>query len=152
MRIWCAIVQVIVCEYPDCAQKNKEVNERVYRLISPGYLTWSGCSRVECVHVTTHPIPMIPSSSLGTGYQYSLKYIVPRLCLKYTCSERVRLYGSGYTLKCIAQMFPIGTRNLHSSQCHSRGVECWLVYQKWVNNTIIHQYYTFNNFSHDFWR
>ena len=31
------------------------------------------------------------------------------------CSEWAWLYASGYPLKCIAALFPIGTRNLHSS-------------------------------------
>ena len=47
---------------------------------------------------------------------YVLEYTIPRLCQKYTCSEWASLYASGYPLKCIAPLFPIGTRNLHSSQ------------------------------------
>ena len=35
--------------------------------------------------------------------------------MKYTCSEWAWLYASGYPLKCIAPLFPIGTWNLHSS-------------------------------------
>jgi len=46
---------------------------------------------------------------------YALKYTVPRLCQKYTCSEWLWLYASGYPSKCIAPLFPIGTRNLQSS-------------------------------------
>jgi len=41
---------------------------------------------------------------------------VPRLCQKYTCSEWAWLYASGYPLKCIAPLFPIGTRNFHCSR------------------------------------
>ena len=57
--------------------------------------------------------------------RYALEYTVPRLCQKYTCSEWAWLYASGYPLKCIVPLFPIGTRNLHSSpwaRCKS-----WLV-------------------------
>ena len=39
-----------------------------------------------------------------------------QICQKYTCSEWAWLYASGYPLKCIAPLFPIGTRNLHSSR------------------------------------
>ena len=44
------------------------------------------------------------------------------LCLYPDCVKNVqevneRLCSSGYALKCIAPLFPIGTRNLHSSQC-----------------------------------
>ena len=46
---------------------------------------------------------------------YVVEYKVPRLCQKYTCSEWAWLYASGYSLKCIAPLFPIGIRNLHSS-------------------------------------
>jgi len=46
---------------------------------------------------------------------YVLEYTVRRLCQKYACSEWAWLYASGYPLKCIALLFPIGTRNLHSS-------------------------------------
>jgi len=54
-------------------------------------------------------LPLINSSG------YALEYTVPRLCQKYTCSgEWAWLYDSGYPLKCIAPLFPIGTRNLHS--------------------------------------
>ena len=35
--------------------------------------------------------------------------------LKCTRSERACLCTSGYALKCIAPLFPIGTRNLHCS-------------------------------------
>ena len=41
---------------------------------------------------------------------------LPRLCQKHTRSEWAWLYGSGYQMKCIAPLFPISTRNLHSSQ------------------------------------
>jgi len=39
-----------------------------------------------------------------------------QICQKYTCSDWAWLYASGYPLKCIAPLFPIGTRNLHSSR------------------------------------
>ena len=51
----------------------------------------------------------------SSGYRYALEYTVPRLCQKYTFSEWAWIYGSGYPLKCIAPLFPIGTQNLHVS-------------------------------------
>ena len=39
-----------------------------------------------------------------------------------SCSEWAWLYASGYPLKCIAPLFPIGTRNLHSSPCNYYGL------------------------------
>ena len=54
--------------------------------------------------------------SMFTQFRYVLEYTVTRFYQKYTCSEWVWLYASGYPLKCIAPLFPIGTRNLHSSQ------------------------------------
>jgi len=38
-----------------------------------------------------------------------------QMCQKYTCGEWAWLYASGYPLKCIAPLFPIGTQILHSS-------------------------------------
>jgi len=43
---------------------------------------------------------------------YALEYMISRLCQKCTCSEW--LYASGYPLKCIAPLFPVAARNLHS--------------------------------------
>ena len=53
--------------------------------------------------------------SVFTWFRVRIGIHGTQICQKYTSSERAWLYASGYPLKCIAPLFPIGTRNLHSS-------------------------------------
>jgi len=53
--------------------------------------------------------------SVFTQFRVHIGIHGTQICQKYTCSEWAWLYASGYPLKCIAPLFPIGTRNIHSS-------------------------------------
>jgi len=53
--------------------------------------------------------------SVFTQFRVRIGIHGTQIVSEITCGEWAWLYASGYPLKCIALLFPIGTRNLHSS-------------------------------------
>ena len=125
--------------YPDCIRNIHAVNGRGYTVPGTHWSTLRHCSQLvpgilcacvsdsDAAHLTgrvgTHWNALYPDCLKIIQDMNERVYTVPGTYWNTRYPDCVRnigewawLYASGYPLKCIAPLFPIGTRNLHSSR------------------------------------